>query len=52
MRTEETLSLAEQHKTELEKLGRDTLDPVVYVAWYKAGSDFTPLRRKTPEVQT
>lgn len=37
--------LADQHKAELEKLGRKLLDPVVYVAWYKAGADFTPLVR-------
>ena len=38
-------SMAEKHKAELEKLGRKPLDPVVYVAWYKAGADFTPLVR-------
>jgi hypothetical protein len=39
------VKLADQHKAELEKLGRKLLDPVVYVAWYKAGADFTPLVR-------
>ncbi|MCD8498151.1 MAG: hypothetical protein LRZ85_08830 [Alphaproteobacteria bacterium] len=39
------VNTAEQHKAELEKLGRKLLDPVVYVAWYKAGADFTPLVR-------
>lgn len=39
------LSLAEQHKEALEALGRKMLDPVVYVAWYAAGADCTPLVR-------
>lgn len=39
------VSAAQLHKAELEKLGRKLLDPVVYVAWYKAGADYTPLVR-------
>lgn len=37
--------LSEIHKKELEELGRKLLDPVLYVAWYKAGADYTPLVR-------
>lgn len=45
MQSDAGKTLAEQHLKELEALGRKLLDPVVYVAWYKAGADFTPLVR-------